>query len=48
MCSLGRLPDGMKPADLRRRRSEEDGLELRIADDLASNVLVVEPPEDPA
>ena len=47
MCSLGRLPDGMKPADLRRHRSEEDGLELRIADDLASNVLVVEPPEEP-
>lgn len=44
VCNLGKLPKGSKPAQLRRQRSEGvDGLEERISEDLASNVLVVEP-----
>jgi len=46
ICNLGKLPRGCKPAELRQRRSEEDGLEQRVSEDLASNVLVVEPPEE--
>ena len=45
VCNLGRLPKGYKPAELRRLRSEEDGLEQQVSEQLASNVLVVEPPE---
>lgn len=43
VCHLGKLPAGAKPSRLRRLRSEEDGLEGRVVDDLASNVMVVEP-----
>ena len=43
LCNLGKLPKGYKPYELRRLRSEEDGLEQRVSEDLASNVLVVEP-----
>jgi predicted deacylase len=47
--NLGRLPAGRRPADLQRWREEEDGLEQRVVDDLASSVMVVEPTEgDPA
>ena len=45
ICNLGRLPKGYKPSELRRLRSEEDGLEQRVSEDLASNVLIVEPSE---
>ena len=41
VCNLGRLPDETDPAELRRLRSQEAGLEERVADDLSSNVLVV-------
>ena len=43
LCNLGKLPAGLRPADLREMRSEEDSLEQRISEDLASNVLVVDP-----
>jgi predicted deacylase len=43
VCNLGRLPRGSKPAELRRLRSREAGLEERVAEDLSSNVFVVEP-----
>lgn len=43
ICQLGRLPKEARPSELRRLRSEEDGLEQRVSDDLASNVLVVDP-----
>jgi predicted deacylase len=43
ICHLGRLPKEFTPSDLRRLRSEEDGLEQRVSDDLASSVLVVDP-----
>jgi hypothetical protein len=42
VCHLGRLPAGTTAAKLRRLRSREQGLEGRVVDDLASNVLVVE------
>ncbi len=46
VCNLGRLPRGSKPGSLRRLRAEAvDGLEERVSDDLAANVLVVEPTE---
>lgn len=45
VCHVGKLPKGTSPQQLRRRRSKEDGLEERLAEDLASNVLVVEPSE---
>ncbi len=38
---LGKLPEGTHPEQLRRLRSEESGLEERVVEDLASNVLVV-------
>jgi predicted deacylase len=43
VCNLGKLPKGMKPSELRRRRSQENRLAKRISDELASNVLVVNP-----
>ena len=45
VCHLGKLPRGTRPADLRRLRSQEAGLEERVAEDLSSNILVVERPE---
>jgi len=41
--NLGMLPKGTKPTELRRLRSEEDGLEGQVVEELSSNVLVVEP-----
>ncbi len=46
ICNLGKLPDGQTPDGLRRKRSREDGLELRLSEELASNMLVVEPPDE--
>jgi predicted deacylase len=43
ICNLGKLSKGYRPAELRRLRAEEDGLEKRVSKELASNVLVVEP-----
>lgn len=45
ICNLGCLPKGTKPSEFRRRRRIEDGLETRLVDELASNVLVVDPEE---
>ena len=45
ICHLGKLPKGTKASDLRRLRREEDGLENRLSEALASNVLVVEASE---
>ena len=44
ICNLGKLPKGYKPSELLKLRSEEDGLEQRVSEELASNVHVVEPP----
>lgn len=46
VCNLGKLPKGSKPATFRDSRSDEDGLEERVSEELASNVLVVDPPDD--
>lgn len=43
ICNLGRLPKRLKPAELRRLRVEEHGLEERVVEELASNVTVVDP-----
>ena len=42
VCNLGKLPKGTKPAKLRQMRHQVDGLEGRLSEELASNVLVVE------
>jgi len=41
--NLGRLPRGTKPSEIRRLRSEENGLEGQVVEELSSNLLVVEP-----
>ena len=41
--NLGKLPKGMQPDALRVLRREEDGHELRVSEQLASNVMVVTP-----
>lgn len=43
VCNLGKLPKGTKPSAFRRSRRKEDGLEERVSEELASNILVVEP-----
>ncbi|MCC9644035.1 succinylglutamate desuccinylase/aspartoacylase family protein [Rhodopirellula sp. JC740] len=43
---LGRLPKGVKPKAVDRMRVSDDGLESRVVEDLASNLLVVEPSSD--
>ena len=48
VCNLGKLPRNRKSAELRRLRSVADSWSERVSEDLASNVLVVEPSEDPA
>ncbi len=46
VVNLGKLPRATKPSDLRRMRREEHGLEVRLTEELASNILVVEPSDD--
>lgn len=46
VCNLGKLPKGTKPSAFRRSRREEHGLEERVSEELASNVLVVDPTEE--
>jgi len=46
LCNLGKLPAGSKPSELRRLRETADGLEQRVIEDLASNMIVVEPDDD--
>jgi len=43
VCNLGKLPKDTRASDLRQLRSQSDGLEERVSEDLASSVLVVEP-----
>lgn len=42
VCHLGKLPDGVKPTNLRRKRRNEDGLETQLVQELGSNVMVTE------
>lgn len=46
ICNLGKLKKGTTPEGLRRWREEEDGLEERLTEQLASNVMVVEAAEN--
>jgi hypothetical protein len=46
VCHLGMLPEGTHPADLRRLRHEENGLEGRMVAELASNVMVFKPTQE--
>ena len=46
ICNLGELPKNYKASKLRKLRLDEDGLETRLSDDLASNILVVEASPD--
>ena len=46
ICNLGKLPKSTKPSEFRRLRQEEDGLEERVVEELASNVLVTDPREE--
>ena len=43
VCNLGMLPNGTNPSAFRRSRREEDGLEKRVSEELATNVMVVDP-----
>lgn len=43
LCNLGQLPPGYKPSALRQLRAQGDGLSRRLVEELASNILVVEP-----
>lgn len=45
LCNLGRLPRGQRPEELQRRRSEANGLSQRVSEELATSILVVDPPE---
>jgi len=45
VCNLGKLPEGTRPADLRRLRTAGPTHERQLAEDLGSNVLVVAPRE---
>ncbi len=47
ICNLGRLPKGTKAHELIHQRSQEDGLEGRLVDELSSNVLVVDREQQP-
>ncbi|GIW97774.1 MAG: succinate dehydrogenase [Pirellulaceae bacterium] len=48
VCNVGKLPRGIKPATLRRHRHQDPQVEQRVVQDLASNVVVVEPSDRPA
>jgi len=45
VCHIGKLPRGTKPAALRRQRKQDDGFEETVLDELATNVMIVEPTE---
>ncbi|GAB5519871.1 MAG: succinylglutamate desuccinylase/aspartoacylase family protein [Rhodothermales bacterium] len=47
VCNLGKLRKRDRPAALRQRRLEVDGLGQQVVDELASNVLLVAPSEEP-
>lgn len=46
ICNLGALPKKFKTTRLRKLRKEEDGLETRMSEDLASNILLTKSPEN--
>lgn len=46
ICNLGKLPRKYNPEKFTRLRSKEDGLEQQVLEELGTNVLVSEPPEE--
>lgn len=46
ICNLGKLPKKYSPVKLSKLRADEDGLEQQVLEELGTNVLVVEPPEE--
>ena len=46
ICNLGKLPVKYSPKKLEKLRSKENGLELQVIEELGSNVLLTEPPEE--
>lgn len=46
VCHLGKLPAGTKPSAFLRSRQQGHGLEERVSEELASNVLVIEPNDE--
>ncbi|MDA8563877.1 succinylglutamate desuccinylase/aspartoacylase family protein [Mariniblastus sp.] len=42
ICNLGMLPENIKPAELRKLRRCEDGLEERMVEELSTSLLVVD------
>jgi predicted deacylase len=46
ICNLGKLPRKYNPEKLTRLRSKEGGLEQQVLEELGTNVLVSEPPEE--
>jgi hypothetical protein len=45
VCHIGKLPKGTKSSQIEASRSDNEGLEERIVENLASNIMVVEPVE---
>ena len=48
ICNLGMLPKKFKPRQLRKLRVQEHGLEERVVEELAANMLVVDPSDSPS
>ena len=46
ICNLGKLPKGYDPTNLEKIRSDEDGHEQWVSEELATSVLIVEAPDD--
>lgn len=48
ICHLGKLPKKYNPTKFAKQRSQKDGLEQQVLEELGSSVLVVEPSEEMA
>ena len=45
ICNLGKLPEQYDPGKLEKLRTQNDGLEQQVFEELGANVLIVDPPE---
>jgi predicted deacylase len=43
ICNLGKLPPGVRPAELTKIRTDEDGLEQQVSEELAANMVLIDP-----
>jgi predicted deacylase len=46
VCHIGQLPKGTNLARIQKLKEHESGLEERVSDELASNLLIVDRPDD--